>query len=91
MFLNADFRPGPAMALPGLSRSTDDLFYSDPSLRRGDRRHALVLSPIPARPGRGTAIISARMNHVSPLQTCRNECSVLFHLQNQCRTANRLQ
>jgi hypothetical protein len=27
--------PGPAMALPGLSRSTDDLFYSDPFLRRG--------------------------------------------------------
>jgi len=26
---------GPAIALPSLSRSTDDLFYSDPSLRRG--------------------------------------------------------
>ena len=34
MFLNSDFRAGPAMALPGLSRSTDDSFYSDPSLRR---------------------------------------------------------
>ena len=34
MFLNSDSRAGPTMALPGLFRSTDDLFYSDPSLRR---------------------------------------------------------
>src|SRR3977135_290127 len=41
------------------------------------------LSSIPARLGRGTAIVSAHMNNVPPLQTCWNECSVLFHLQNQ--------
>src|SRR5258707_322522 len=36
-------------------------------------------------------------DHIGPHEPCvaianlPNECSVLFHLQNQCRTANRLQ